>query len=84
MARHKADRLDTVREILTRRLKRFEQAGWLVIAREQATLPNAEVATVQAIGLFLARHEHLPDDKGLALPTTPKGQHAQAPCKRPG
>lgn len=37
-----ADELGTVREMVTRLLKRFEQAGWLQLGRERITLLDAK------------------------------------------
>ena len=45
-----ADELGTVREIVTRLLKRFEQAGWLVVARERVTVLDAAALRALAAG----------------------------------
>ena len=45
-----ADELGTVREIVTRLLKRFEQAGWLTMARERITVLDAPALRALAAG----------------------------------
>lgn len=45
-----ADELGTVREIVTRLLKRFEQAGWLAMARERVTVLDAAALRTLAAG----------------------------------
>jgi len=43
-----ADQLGTVREIVTRQLKRFEHAGWVRLARERIELIDA--AALRSVG----------------------------------
>jgi CRP/FNR family transcriptional regulator len=45
-----ADELGTVREIVTRLLKRFEQAGWVVLGRERIEVSNGAALRAQAQG----------------------------------
>lgn len=45
-----ADELGTVREIVTRLLRRFERAGWLVLARERIQLLDAPALRQLAAG----------------------------------
>lgn len=45
-----ADELGTVREIVTRLLKRFENAGWLVIGRERVEILDAAALRTLAAG----------------------------------
>lgn len=45
-----ADELGTVREIVTRLLKRFERAGWLSVARERITLHDPAALRALASG----------------------------------
>lgn len=45
-----ADELGTVREIVTRLLKRFERAGWLTLGRERIELVNAAALRALAAG----------------------------------
>jgi CRP/FNR family transcriptional regulator len=45
-----AEELGTVREIVTRLLKRFEQAGWVELARERITLTDADALRRRAAG----------------------------------
>lgn len=46
-----ADELGTVREIVTRLLKRFERAGWLRLGRERIELLDAAALRAQAEGV---------------------------------
>jgi CRP/FNR family transcriptional regulator, anaerobic regulatory protein len=46
-----ADELGTVREIVTRLLKRFERAGWLQLGRERVTLRDPAALRLLASGL---------------------------------
>ena len=43
-----ADELGTVREIVTRLLRRFEQAGWVVLGRERIELSNSAALRAHA------------------------------------
>lgn len=45
-----ADELGTVREIVTRLLKRFEQEGWVALARERIQITNAQALRTTAAG----------------------------------
>jgi CRP/FNR family transcriptional regulator len=45
-----ADELGTVREIVTRLLKRFERAGWISIGRERVTVQDAAALRALAAG----------------------------------
>lgn len=45
-----ADELGTVREIITRLLKRFERAGWISLGRERITIVQAEALRTLAQG----------------------------------
>lgn len=45
-----ADELGTVREIVTRLLKRFEQAGWVTVGRERVTVCDAAALRALAGG----------------------------------
>jgi CRP/FNR family transcriptional regulator, anaerobic regulatory protein len=45
-----ADELGTVREIVTRLLKRFERAGWVSLARERIELRDAAALRAMAAG----------------------------------
>ncbi|MDO9284635.1 MAG: Crp/Fnr family transcriptional regulator [Aquabacterium sp.] len=45
-----ADELGTVREIITRLLKRFERAGWLAIGRERVEILDAAALRALAAG----------------------------------
>jgi CRP/FNR family transcriptional regulator len=45
-----ADELGTVREIVTRLLKRFEQAGWVEVGRERVTVRDAGALRALAAG----------------------------------
>ncbi|TDM06161.1 MAG: hypothetical protein C4K60_16105 [Ideonella sp. MAG2] len=45
-----ADELGTVREMVTRLLKRFEQAGWLQLGRERITVLDARALRELAQG----------------------------------
>jgi CRP/FNR family transcriptional regulator, anaerobic regulatory protein len=45
-----ADELGTVREIVTRLLKRFEQAGWVALGRERIDLRDAAALRALAAG----------------------------------
>ena len=45
-----ADELGTVREIVTRLLKRFEQSGWVSLARERVTVLDAPALRALAAG----------------------------------
>jgi CRP/FNR family transcriptional regulator len=48
-----ADELGTVREMVTRLLKRFEQAGWVTLGRERVTLRDAAALRAVAGGADL-------------------------------
>ena len=50
-----ADELGTVREIVTRLLKRFERAGWVRIARERIELLDPAALRAMAAGELPAR-----------------------------
>jgi CRP/FNR family transcriptional regulator, anaerobic regulatory protein len=50
-----ADELGTVREIVTRLLKRFERAGWVSLARERIELRDAAALRAMAAGEVAAR-----------------------------
>jgi CRP/FNR family transcriptional regulator len=50
-----ADELGTVREIVTRLLKRFERAGWVSIGRERIELHDAAALRAMAAGDATAR-----------------------------
>ncbi len=50
-----ADELGTVREIVTRLLKRFERAGWVAIGRERIELRDAAALRAVAAGDAAAR-----------------------------
>ncbi len=50
-----ADELGTVREIVTRLLKRFERAGWVTIGRERIDLRDAAALRAMAAGDAAAR-----------------------------
>jgi CRP/FNR family transcriptional regulator, anaerobic regulatory protein len=52
-----ADELGTVREIVTRLLKRFENQGWVALARERITLTNARALRTVAAGQLPAPEE---------------------------
>ena len=45
-----ADELGTVREIVTRLLKRFERAGWIALGRERVDILNAQALRTLASG----------------------------------
>jgi len=45
-----ADELGTVREIVTRLLKRFEEAGWVVLGRERIEINSSAALRAQAQG----------------------------------
>jgi len=45
-----ADELGTVREIVTRLLKRFEQQGWVALGRERIELADADALRIVAAG----------------------------------
>ena len=45
-----ADELGTVREIVTRLLKRFERSGWLLLGRERIELQDAAALRQLAAG----------------------------------
>jgi CRP/FNR family transcriptional regulator len=45
-----ADELGTVREIVTRLLKRFEREGWLALGRERVEIRDAAALRVLAGG----------------------------------
>ena len=49
-----ADELGTVREIVTRLLKRFERAGWVQLSRERIAIADAKALRDLAAGLPLA------------------------------
>ena len=46
-----ADRLGTVREIVTRLLRRFEREGWIQLARERIRIVDSAALRRQAEGL---------------------------------
>jgi CRP/FNR family transcriptional regulator len=50
-----ADELGTVREIVTRLLKRFERAGWVAIGRERIEVRDAAALRMAAAGDAVAR-----------------------------
>jgi len=50
-----ADELGTVREIVTRLLKRFERAGWVSLARERIELRDAAALCAMAAGEAVLR-----------------------------
>ncbi len=50
-----ADELGTVREIVTRLLKRFERAGWVAIGRERIDVRDAAALRAMAAGEATAR-----------------------------
>jgi CRP/FNR family transcriptional regulator len=50
-----ADELGTVREIVTRLLKRFEHAGWVAIGRERIDVRDAAALRAVAAGVAAAR-----------------------------
>jgi CRP/FNR family transcriptional regulator, anaerobic regulatory protein len=52
-----ADELGTVREIVTRLLRRFEQAGWVVLARERIELVDSASLRAAAAGTVAPMQE---------------------------
>jgi CRP/FNR family transcriptional regulator len=57
-----ADELGTVREIVTRLLKRFERAGWIAIGRERVTVQDAAALRALAAGAPAAAGAPPPPD----------------------
>lgn len=55
-----ADELGTVREIVTRLLKRFENEGWVVLARERIELTDARALRALAAGQLPAAQTQAP------------------------